>query len=110
MKFTRLLSALWICGALVAQAPHSVTLSWSYDADATFSVYKANGPCEGPPTMEQIATGLTEKTYQDTAVSTGQYCYAATATVAGAESAYSNLALAEVPATGQTRVTRRVIE
>jgi hypothetical protein len=82
---------------------HSATLSWNHaDPAATFSIYKASGPCSSSPAFAKIASGITVKTYQDLAVATGAYAYVATATVAGAESVYSNCADALVPAFAPT--------
>ena len=89
----RILSLLLLAGMLSAQpATRTVTLSWtdtSNPAGTTYSVYRAPGLCSGTPTFAKIATGLTAKTYQDTAVSPGNYCYVATASLNGIESPQS---------------------
>lgn len=85
---------------------HSVVLTW-IDADTTvvsYNVYRglAAGVCSGTPTP--YATGVTAKTYTDTAVTAGTtYVYAVSAVNgAGAESACSTEAQAAVPQTPAT--------
>lgn len=86
----------------IAQATqHSVTLTWTDTLNpstgTTYSVYRATGLCSGTPTFSKIATALATKTYQDSTVIPGNYCYEVTASVNGMESAPSNTALAPVP-------------
>ncbi len=84
----------------LAQMTHKVTLTWVDDrnpAGTTYSVYRAPGLCSGTPTFAKIGTAVTAKTYEDTTVQPGNYCYAVTATLNGMESAQSNTALAPVP-------------
>lgn len=79
---------------------HSATLAWSdatNPAGVTYTVYRAAGLCSGSPTWSKIATGIATKTYVDTTVTPGNYCFAVTATVFGMESAQSNTAGAAVP-------------
>jgi len=83
-----------------AQTTHSVTLAWTdalNPAGTTYSVYRAVGLCSGSPTFSKIASALAVKTFQDTTVTAGNYCYAVSATASGMESAQSNTALAPVP-------------
>jgi len=86
--------------AFAQTTTHSVTLNWADSlnpAGTTYSVYRATGLCSGTPTWSKLATALTLKTYQDTTVVAGNYCYEVTATAAGMESAPSNTAGAPVP-------------
>ncbi len=86
--------------ALVAQSGHSATLTWTdtqNPAGTTYAVYRATGLCSGSPAFSKVADALTEKTYQDAAVTSGNYCYAVTATSGGVESAQSNSAGAAIP-------------
>ena len=91
------------------QTTHSATLSWNAPTDATsattYSVYRAVGPCTPTPTLTKLASGIVPRTYVDTAVSPGPYCYAVTAVAGGAESVYSNLAAANVPSFAPTTLT-----
>jgi hypothetical protein len=83
------------------QTTHSVTLTWTdtlNPAGTTYNVYRATGLCRGTPAFAKIATALTAKTYADTTVIPGNYCYAATATFNGAESVQSNTVNPSVPA------------
>ena len=86
--------------SLFAQpATRTVTLSWADTVNpvgTTYSIYRAPGLCSGTPTFAKVATGLTAKTYQDTAVAPGNYCYTATATLNGIESPQSTSAGAVV--------------
>ena len=79
---------------------HSVTLTWTdtlNPAGTTYSIYRATGLCSGAPTFSKLASAVSAKTYPDTTVTPGNYCYQATATVNGMESAPSNSVLAPVP-------------
>lgn len=87
---------LLIVGIGLAQAAHSVTLTWTdpvggYPPGTTYNVYRAVGTCNGVPNYVKppIGLGLTTKTYVDTTVSIGSYCYVITAVVGGLESAAS---------------------
>ena len=96
----RLLAALvFLSIALLAQS-HSATLTWTDTANpagTTYTVKRATGLCSGTPTFSSIASGITVKTYLDSTVTPGNYCYVVTATFAGIESAASNTASAPVP-------------
>jgi hypothetical protein len=88
-----------------AQAAHKVTLTWQdllNPAGTTYSIYRATGLCSGTPAFSKIASALTAKTYDDTTVQPGNYCYVGTATLNGMESAQSNTALAPVPSFAPT--------
>lgn len=87
-------------GLLLGQTSHSVTLNWSDTLNPTgtvYSVYRATGLCSGTPAFSKIASALAAKTYQDSTVIPGNYCYQVTATANTVESAPSNTALAPVP-------------
>jgi len=93
----------------VAQtAQHSATLTW---ADATnptgttYSVYRATGLCSGTPTFAKLATAITVKTFVDSTVTPGNYCYVATASFGGVESSFSNTAVAAVPTFAPTALS-----
>jgi len=101
------LLAFW-ASVLMAQTQHSVTVSWTdvlNPAGTTYSVYRATGLCSGTPTFSKIASALTVKTYLDSTVIPGNYCYAATASVNGMESAQSNTAGVAVPSFPPTALT-----
>ena len=85
---------------LQAQTPHSVTLTWDdtlNPSGTTYNIYRAVGLCSGAPAFSKIAAAIATKTYTDTSVTSGDYCYEVTATLNGTESAPSNTALAPVP-------------
>ena len=87
------------CLSLFA-ATHSATLTWvdaSNPAGTTYTVYRATGLCSGSPAFSKLATGIADKTYVDSTVTPGNYCYYVTATANAIESAPSNSALAPVP-------------
>lgn len=96
----------------VAQTQHSVALSWTDTANhtgTTYTVYRASGLCSGTPVFAKLATGITIKTYADASVTPGNYCYTATATLNGMESAQAAAAAAAVlpdPPTGLTVTAR----
>ena len=97
-----------VAGTLSSQTPqHSVTLAWTDTANpsgTTYSVYRATGLCSGTPPFARLATAVAEKTYQDTTVQPGNYCYQVTATYNSVESAPSNSALAPVPSFAPTQL------
>lgn len=89
----RILLIVLITSMLQAQAAHSITLSWTdpiggYPTGVTYSVYRAVGVCNGIPAFVKppLASGLAVKTFIDSTVSVGSYCYVVTATVGGVES------------------------
>ena len=74
-----------------AQTPtRSVTITWTDTINpatgTTYSVFRASGSCSGSPTFVRLTSGLTAKTYVDSPVTPGLYCYTATATLNGMES------------------------
>ena len=79
-------------GPVCPGATHTVTLTWvdtSNPATTVYNVYRSTGLCSGSPVYNKIATGIAPKTYEDTTVQPGPYCYVVTATYASIESAYS---------------------
>jgi fibronectin type 3 domain-containing protein len=92
-----------------AQSTHSVVLSWTdttNPAGTTYSIYRVAGLCSGTPTFNKLATALTTKTYTDSTVVPGNYCYQATATSqSGVESAPSNSVNPSVPTFAPTNLT-----
>jgi hypothetical protein len=105
---TRFATFLFTAALLAAQTTHSVTLTWTdtlNPAGTTYSVYRATGLCSGSPVFSKIASAVAVKTYQDTTVTPGNYCFAVTATSNGMESAQSNTALAPVPSFAPTTLS-----
>lgn len=103
-----------LCGLVLfatgvaAQGAHSVTLGWSdalNPAGTTYSVYRATGLCSGTPTFSKLASGIATKTYQDTTVTPGNFCYTVSATVNGVESAQSASVNPAVPAFAPTALS-----
>lgn len=95
----RLLTILFALALQAQPATRTVTLTWadtSNPAGTTYSIYRASGPCSGTPVFSKVATGLTAKTYQDATLAPGNYCYVATASLGGIESAQSTSAGAVV--------------
>lgn len=95
----KLLFALMLPAFLAAQST-TVKLSWQdtrNPAGTTYSIYRAPGLCSGSPVFAKVATGVTAKTYDDANVAVGNYCYAATASLNGLESAQSNTVQVAVP-------------
>jgi hypothetical protein len=107
-----LIIALLLCGNAQAQAAtHSVTLTWVDGKNpfgVTYTVYRTVGLCSGTPTFSKLATGITVLTYSDTTVIPGPYCYTATATVAGVESAQAIPVQVTVPAFAPTALAATV--
>jgi hypothetical protein len=104
----RLLTVLLMAVVALAQATHSVTLTWTDTANpagTTYSVYRATGLCSGSPVFSKLASAIAVKTYVDETVTPGNYCYQATATANGMESAPSNSALAPVPSFAPTALS-----
>jgi len=96
-----LLALVFVFASLTfGQTTHKVTLTWAdllNPAGTTYSVYRATGLCSGTPVFSKIASAIAVKTYEDSTVTAGNYCYTVTATSGGMESAPSNTALANVP-------------
>jgi hypothetical protein len=106
---TKILIGFIVAAAMLSAQtppPHSVTLNWlDNQAGATYSVYRATGLCSGTPVFAKIVTALTVKTFVDTTVTPGNYCYTATATVNGMESAQAVPVVAAVPTSPPTGLT-----
>lgn len=88
----KLILILALASLAIAQTQHSVTLTWqdaTNPAGTTYSVSRATGLCSGTLTFSKLATGLNVKTFVDSSVTPGNYCYVATATLNGMESAPS---------------------
>lgn len=104
-----LAGALLLCTGLFAQNnQHKVTLTWQdtlNPAGTTYSVYRSTGLCSGTPTFSKLAASVTVKTYDDTTVQPGNYCYVVTASLNGMESPQSNTALAPVPSFAPTQLS-----
>lgn len=101
----RLLILLLFSFSLMGQTTHQATLTWqdlTNPVGTTYSVYRATGLCSGSPTFSKIASAVTVKTYVDTTVTPGNYCYQVTATLNGMESPASNTASAPVPSFAPT--------
>lgn len=74
--------------ALAQSATRQVVLTWEdtlNPAGTTYSIYRANGQSATATGFVRLVSGVTLKTYTD-AANPGQYCYYATATLAGVES------------------------
>jgi uncharacterized protein with beta-barrel porin domain len=96
----QLLLALVFAALAFGQTTHKATLTWADTLNpvgTTYNVKRATGLCTGTPTFNTIATAIAVKTYEDSTVQPGPYCYVLTAVYAGVESAPSNTALANVP-------------
>lgn len=95
------LVSLFASAAFAQAATHSVTLNWtdpSNPAGTNYTVYRAQGLCSGSPVFAKIAAAVSTKTYVDTSISPGNWCYQVTATAPqGIESGPSPTALASVP-------------
>ena len=86
--------------ALAQSSTHSATLTWAdttNPAGTTYNVYRAAGSCSASMTFASIASGVTVKTYVDTTVQPGAYCYYVKASFGGAESVPSKQAGAAIP-------------
>lgn len=80
-----------LVSAAVAQTPsHSITITWTDTSNpatgTTYTIQKAAAPCTPAPTFAVLTSGLTAKTFQDTAVAPGTYCYQVSAVVSGVSS------------------------
>lgn len=101
LKNTFALLILIAFTAFTQTAIHSATLVWvdtQNPSGTTYSVYRASGLCSGSPVFSKLATAVTDKTYVDSTVQPGNYCYQATATFNGVESGPSNTSSGAVPA------------
>jgi hypothetical protein len=105
-KLTLLIGLSWALVLLgnVAEAQaatHSVALTWvdaSNPTGTTYNVKRSTGLCTGTPVFSTIATAVTVKTYTDSTVTPGNYCFTVDAVFNGATSVDSNLVNPNVPA------------
>src|ERR1700682_5201994 len=91
---------IFFCDAAHAEA-HSVSLSWTASTDnvAGYNIYRLAGACptSGSTGFTKITAAIvTGTTYTDSSITPGAYCYYATSTLNGAESAPSNFASAVI--------------
>ena len=85
----KLFGALLLAVIAQAQTSHSVTLAWTDSLNpsgTTYSVYRAPTVCSNSPVFSKIATNLTLKSYLDSNIAPGSYCYQVTASLSGVES------------------------
>lgn len=85
---------------LAAQTPtRTVTLTWEDTRNptgTTYNVYRASGACSVAPDFAKVnAAPITAKTYDQTGVVPGKYCYVVRAEYDGMESGDSNQATAQ---------------
>lgn len=107
----KLLTLFVFVALAFGQTTHKATLNWAdllNPAGTTYSVYRATGLCSGTPIFSKIASAVAVKTYEDSTVTAGNYCYSVTATSGGMESAQSNTALAPVPSFAPTGLSLTV--
>lgn len=94
----RLLLVFFMAAGLYAK---DVILTWQdavNPAGTTYSIFRITGTCLGAPLTPRIASGIMAKTYTDSNVPPGTYCYAATAVLGADESVQSNQAAATITA------------
>jgi hypothetical protein len=104
----RLFALLLFASPAFAQTTHQATLTWTdtlNPAGTTYTVSRATGLCSGTPTFSTIASAVTVKTYVDTTVTPGNYCYEVEASFNGVLSAPSNSVLAAIPAFSPTALS-----
>ena len=100
-------------GLNVIPAPNSAGLTWAdllnpATPTPTYSVYRAMGLCSGTPTFSKIASGLSAKSYTDSTVTVGAYCYTVTATVNGIESSQAATLSTSIPPASPSSLTAGV--
>ncbi len=85
---------LIFAASLLSAQGHSVTLNWSdiiNPSGTTWNVYRAPGACTASPVFVKLnAAAVTVKTYVDSTVVSGSYCFQVTAVLNGIESLPSN--------------------
>lgn len=105
----QLLLALFGMAAQVPADAHSVTLTWTdtrNPAGTTYNVWRTPGLCSGGNlTFAKVATAVATKSYVDSPIAPGNYCYQVTAVSGGMESAPSPTAAAPVPSFAPTNVS-----
>lgn len=93
-----LIFLLAVCAA-AAQIGHNVTATWTDTVNPSgtaYNMYRATGVCSATAAFSKIGTGLTAKTYTDSGVAPGNYCYQVTALFLSIESGPSNQAGAAI--------------
>ncbi len=92
---------LLFTAAILSAQGHNVTLNWTdtlNPAGTTWNVYRAPSACTASSVFVKLtATALTVKTYTDSTVVSGSYCFQVTAVLNGVESVPSNQASAVYP-------------
>jgi len=104
----KLWAALLLAVIAQAQTTHSVTLAWTDSLNpsgTTYSVYRAPTACSNSPVFAKVAINLTIKSYLDSNIAPGSYCYQVSATFSGVESGPSNNSTAAVGAFSPTNLT-----
>jgi hypothetical protein len=100
-RIVKRISLILLSTTALAAQTHTATLNWTDTQNptgTTYNIYRATGLCSGSPVFSKLATAITVKTYNDTSVTVGNYCFQVTATFSGAESTPSNNApLTELP-------------
>lgn len=96
--------------AMLLQLPRSVTLDWVDTSNPTgtkYNIFRKNELCTGTAPFVRIAQDVSGRTYVDTAVTPGDYCYYVTAVFNTKESVPSVKAYADVFVAPPTSVTAR---
>jgi len=109
----RLLICLLFTAMAWGQVGRTVTLTWddlTNPTGTTYTIYRANGACSGTPAYVSLATAIAVKTYDNTGMLPGKYCYAVSATYGGEESVYSDPAAAQVRPNKPTNLRSALIE
>jgi len=86
MFFRNLAFCVLAAACLIAAAAQTVTIEWSDVQADTYSVYRATGPCATATTFTLRAQGVTGTVWTDSGLTSGTYCYYATAVENGVES------------------------
>ncbi len=86
---------------------HRATLTWEDTLNptgTTYNVYRTTEACSSATTFSAtpLASGVTFKTYPDTTVTPGSYCYEITAVYNNVESTPSNTVTANVPSSSSS--------
>lgn len=82
-----LIAVIAMAGSLVAQTGRTVQLAWQDTVNPTatqYNVYRAPSSCAGTPTFTKLnASPVATRSYNDSGVAPGTYCYRVTAVLAG---------------------------
>ena len=96
-----IITLLFAASSIMAQATHSVTLTWNDDLNpqsTTYNIFHAASSCRDNLIFTKLNTlPITVKTYNHLNVEPGLHCYVATAVYETIESKYSEFASAEIP-------------